>query len=72
MNETSTFDLINQLSNERNFLYRLAGKQHITEAQLSRIHEIEGRLATLWDAHRRELVASNRPERYTDAIRRVA
>ncbi len=70
MNET--FDLINQLSDERNFLYRLAGKQHITEAQLNRIHEIEGRLATLWDAHRRELVASHRPERYTDAIRRVA
>ena len=69
---TETFDLINQLSDERNFLYRLAGKQHITEVQLNRIHEIEGRLATLWDAHRREVVAKNRPERYADAIRRVA
>ncbi len=68
----STFDLINQLANERNFLYRLAGKQHITETQLNRIHEIEGRLTALWDAHRRELVASHRTERYTDAIRRVA
>ena len=68
----TTFDLINQLSNERNFLYRLAGKQHITETQLNRIHEIEGRLATLWDAHRRELVASRRPERYSDAISRAA
>jgi hypothetical protein len=67
-----TFDLINQLSEERNFLYRLAGKQHITETQLSRIHEIEGRLATLWDAHRRELVARRTPERYNEAIRRAA
>lgn len=68
----TTFELINQLADERNFLYRLAAKQHLTETQLSRIHEIEGRLATLWDAHRRELVASRRPERYTDAIRRAA
>ena len=68
----TTFDLINQLSNERNFLYRLAGKQHITETQLNRIHEIEGRLATLWDAHRRELVARRTPERYSDAISRAA
>lgn len=67
-----TFDLINQLSEERSFLYRLAGKQHITEAQLSRIHEIEGRLATLWDAHRREVVARRTPERYNDAMRRAA
>lgn len=71
MNDT-TFDLITQLANERSFLYRLAGKQHITEAQLNRIHEIEGRLATLWDTHRRELVARRTPERYTDAIRRAA
>ena len=68
----TTFELINQLANERNFLYRLAGKQHITETQLDRIHEIEGRLATLWDAHRRELVARRTPERYNEAIRRAA
>ena len=68
----TTFDLINQLSNERNLLYRLAGKQHITETQLNRIHEIEGRLATLWDAHRRELVSRRGPERYSDAISRAA
>lgn len=68
----TTFDLINQLANERSFLYRLAAKQHLTETQLSRIHEIEGRLATLWDAHRREVVASRRPERYSDAVSRAA
>ncbi|MCA0454239.1 MAG: hypothetical protein LCI00_09725 [Chloroflexi bacterium] len=68
----TTFELINQLADERNFLYRLAAKQHLTETQLGRIHEIEGRLAMLWDTHRRELVASRRPERYTDAIRRAA
>lgn len=68
----TTFDLINKLANERSFLYRLSSKQHITEAQLNRIHEIEGQLVTLWDVHRRELVASHRTERYSDAIRRVA
>ncbi len=68
----TTFDQINQLANERSFLYRLSSKQHLTDNQINRIHEIEGQHATLWDAHRRELVASHRPERYTDAIRRVA
>ena len=68
----TTFDLINKLANERTFLYRLTSKQHLTESQLNRIHEIEGQLVTLWDVHRRELVASHGKEQYTDAIRRVA
>ena len=68
----TTFDQINKLANERTYLYRLTSEKHLSEAQLNRIHEIEGQLVTLWDVHRRELVASNRPERYNDAIRRVA
>lgn len=66
MNET--FDLIQKMASERNNLYRLAGKQHLTQNQLQRIHEIEGRLVTLWDLHRRELATSYRPNRYTDTL----
>jgi len=69
MNET--LDLIQYLSNERHNLYRLAGKQHLTDDQLSRVHEIEGRLAGLWDQHRRELATRYRPVRSSD-LRRAA
>lgn len=65
MNANDTFDQIQRLSNERLDLFRLAGKQHLTPAQLERWHEIEGRLPGLWDLHRRELVASQRPEKET-------
>lgn len=54
-------DQIQSLANERAFLYRLAGKQHLTPAQHQRLDELNGRLPTLWDAHRREVVASLRP-----------
>ncbi len=64
MNET--LDLIQRLSNERQSLYRLAGQQHLTEDQLSRVHEIEGRLSSLWDQHRRELAAHYRPIRSSE------
>jgi Mg2+ and Co2+ transporter CorA len=67
MNET--FDLIQKLATERTNLYRLAGKQHLSGEQLSRIHEIEGRLVTLWDLHRRELAGARRPVRYSEALR---
>ncbi len=63
MNTNDTFDQIQRLSNERLELFRLAGKQHLTQAQLDRWHEIEGRLPGLWDLHRRELVATRRPEK---------
>jgi hypothetical protein len=69
MNET--LDLIQYLANERHNLYRLAGKQRLTEAQLSRVHEIEGRLAGLWDQYRRELAAGYRLIRSSD-LRRAA
>lgn len=60
MNDTMV--QIQSMATERFNLYRLAGKQHLTPTQLNRVHEIEGRLAVLWDLHRRELVASRRPE----------
>jgi hypothetical protein len=64
MNET--LDLIQYLANERHNLYRLAARQHLTDEQLSRIHEIEGRLSVLWDQHRRELAATRRPVRASE------
>lgn len=71
MNDT-TFDLIQKLAEERSQLYRLAAHQHLRAEQLSRVHEIEGRLNTLWDTHRRELASSRRPISYSEAQRRVA
>lgn len=58
MNET--MELIQKLSNERSYLYRLAGKQHLTPEQQYRLNELGGRVYTLWDTHRRELAASHR------------
>ncbi len=61
MNET--FNHINQLSDERFSLYRLAGKQHLNAAQHIRISEITNQLEVLWDQYRRESVVSPRSER---------
>lgn len=61
-----TLDRIHQLANERHRLWRLAGKNQITDQQRRRIDEITNELPLLWDKHRRELVArtsSRRPER---------
>ena len=65
MNET--FNRINQLSDERFNLYRLAGKQHLTVAQHERITEITNQLEVLWDQYRREGVTAQRTERNTAA-----
>ena len=59
--QSETFRQINQLSEERLGLYRLAGKQHMTEAQRARIIEIKHQLEVLWDQHRREEVKAHRP-----------
>jgi hypothetical protein len=61
MNET--FQRINQLSDERLNLYRLAGKQHLNAEQQKRLSEISGQLEVLWDQHRREVVSSHRGQR---------
>lgn len=57
---TETFRQINQLSDERFNLYRLAGKQHLTEVQRARITEITHQLEVLWDQHRREEARAQR------------
>lgn len=67
MNET--LDTIQRISNERQMLYRLAGKQHLTPEQSQRLDEINAKLPLLWDAHRRE-IASN--YRYTREQLRAA
>jgi hypothetical protein len=56
MDETLT--LIQNLSNERQLLYRLAAKQHLNTAQQTRLGEINFHLPNLWDRYRRELVAA--------------
>jgi hypothetical protein len=58
-----TFDLIQNLSTERQNLYFLAGKQHLTAEQLQRLDEITGKLPTLWDAYRREYASQYRLNR---------
>ena len=58
---SETFQKINQLSEERLSLYRLAGKQHLNSKQLARIPEITHELEVLWDQHRREEASAHRP-----------
>ena len=57
---SETFDQINQLSEERLNLYRLAGKQHLSTAQQTRLSEINHQLPVLWDQYRREQAAQQR------------
>lgn len=58
---SETFQKINQLSEERLSLYRLGGKQHLKNAQVSRLNEIKHELEVLWDQHRREEASVRRP-----------
>ena len=65
MNET--FNHINQLSDERLNLYRLAGKQHLSNTQRERITEITNQLEVLWDQYRRETVSGRRYDPNSEA-----
>ncbi|MBI1257644.1 MAG: hypothetical protein GC204_09250 [Chloroflexi bacterium] len=64
---SETFNHINQLSDERLNLYRLAGKQHLNNAQRERITEITNQLEVLWDQYRRESVVSRRSDSTSEA-----
>lgn len=55
-----TLAQIHHVANERLNLYRLAGKQHLTQQQMNRIQEITAQLPILWDQHRREVASSYR------------
>ncbi len=55
-----TFAKILQVTLERQFLFRLAGKQGLSENQQLRLSQIEGELSVLWDQHRREVAAKTR------------
>ncbi len=57
---SETFNRINQLSDERLNLYRLAGKQHLTVEQHQRLDEITNQLPVLWDQYRREVASDHR------------
>lgn len=61
MHRTSqtTLELINQLSNERQSLWRLAGRQKLTCDQVDRIQTINSEVNRLWIQHRTELAGSH-------------
>lgn len=63
---SETFSLINQMSDERFNLYRLAAKQHLTTAQHERLNAINNQLPVLWDQYRREVASAHRPAPVTD------
>lgn len=46
---------IQALSNERQGLWRLAGKQKLNEGQRERLHDLHEIIARLWDTHRCEV-----------------
>ncbi len=58
-----TMHMIQQFANERHLLYRLAGKQHLTQEQRQRMDFLNYQLPILWDRHRREYAARQQPIR---------
>ncbi len=50
----STLAQINRLANERQAIYRKAGHQRLSEADLRRLQEIEAELNRLWQRRRLE------------------
>jgi hypothetical protein len=60
MNET--LQRINQLSDERLSLYRLAGKQRLSAEQHQQLMELPAKLEVLWDQYRREVASNHRGE----------
>jgi hypothetical protein len=63
---SETFDQINQMSDERFSLYRLAAKQHLSAEQHRRLNEINNQLPVLWDQYRREVASAHRPAPVND------
>lgn len=53
--DSGTMAQIQMLSNERQGLWRLAGKQKLNEGQRERLHDLHGIIARLWDTHRSEV-----------------
>lgn len=51
----SAMEQIQALSNERQGLWRLAGKQKLNEGQRERLHDLHGIITRLWDTHRCEV-----------------
>jgi hypothetical protein len=59
---TEAFSLILRLSDERQQLYWLAAKQHLTLDQHARLDELNAKLPDLWDTYRRELASATTPQ----------
>lgn len=60
-----TMKLINELSNERQQLWREAGRERhsLTREQQLRLRELNEQIPVLWDEYRRELVTGQTPPR---------
>ncbi len=56
---SETMAKIQHAANERHMLYRMAGKQHLTPNQLSRLQQLDHQLPMLWDHYRRELAMTH-------------
>ncbi len=56
----NTLAVIQAMSNERQHLWRKAGKQKLTADQRMRLRDIACRLERLWHEHRCEIVRPNR------------
>ena len=64
----NTMTRINQLSKERQNLWRLAGQQPLSDEQVKRVQAITNELYSLWDVHRREVASVGRIQRPTNLI----
>lgn len=58
MNETMNH--IQQVSKERQELWRKAGKKSLSGNEAQRLHTIDNELAILWDQYRREFAGDTR------------
>jgi hypothetical protein len=65
MEMSETFNRILKLSDERQQLYFLAGKQPLAYEQRLRLDELNRTLPDLWDTYRREVVSSHRVNQLT-------
>ena len=63
-----TMTRINQLSNERQNLWRLAGQQPLSDNQVKRVQAITDKLYSLWDVHRREVASGGRIQQPTNLV----
>ncbi len=57
----NTMKTINEIANERQALWSLAGKRYLLKDEFARLQEISAELPRLWDQHRREVAGDINP-----------